>query len=401
MPSDPEPKTVEIPPPSAGVVEAEVPEPRPRTDGESGDALAEDRIEQLNRLRGTRDNRIPAHPPGTLRYVGDRPDSGTRFRIIDFDRLGCRELECSTADECCAFESSESPTWIQVIGLGDTQKLGEMLGAYGVHPLIQDDVVNTRHSPKAEDLGTYLFVTAREISYVATTDRIEVEHFALITLPNVVITFHERMPELLEPVVERIRTSTGRLRKSGSDYLTWAILDALVDHYLLVLDEMESEANRLDNQLIRDSRQVEIGEIHAFKQEASYLCRLMRPTREVIGNLRRSTSKLLTKRSRAYFGDLYDHAVHATESAEHLRETAAGLRDFHMAVLSSRMNAVMKVLTSIATIFMPLTFIAGVYGMNFDHMPELHLAWAYPALWGIFLAVSVGMIVYFRRKDWL
>ncbi len=387
MPSDPESPNADVGP--------------TRGEGEDDEALAEDRIDQLNKLRGPRDTRLPAQSPGTLHYMGDKPEAGTRFRVIDYDREGCRELACTSLEECCAFESTASPTWIQVIGLSDTEKLGEMLGTYGVHPLVQEDIVNTRHSPKAEDLGSYIFVTARELRFERATDHIEVEHFALIMLPNVVLTFHEEEPALWEPVVQRIRTATGRLRKRGVDYLTWAILDALVDHYLIVLDEMEIDANQLDDQLIRDAGKVEIGEIHSFKQEATYICRLVRPMREVIGTVQRSGNKLITKNSRPYFGDLLDHASHAVEAAEHLRETAAGLRDFHMAVLSNRMNEVMKVLTSIATIFLPLTFIAGIYGMNFEVMPELHRAWAYPALWGVFVLVTVGMITYFKRKGWL
>ncbi len=352
-------------------------------------------------LRPKKDPRPPALAPGTLVHVGERRVDHVTFRVIDYSTATIREVDSRHVAECVEFEGRDSPTWIMVIGLHETDKIGELLRAYDIHPLIQDDIVNTQHQPKAEDFGDYIYVAARQIIQTGDEARFDVQQFSMILTNRVLISFHEAPSNIFDPVIARLRDGKGRLRAAGADYLAWALLDALLDNYISALDQLGDEVAEVDAQLTDPCNNVAMGTIHSLRAQTNYLFRAIRPMREVAISLQRSESPLLSSALQPFLRDLYDHAWHAIETADHLREAVTAIREFYQATLAQRMNEVMKVLTLISTVFLPLTFLAGVYGMNFDFMPELHSPWGYPVVWAAFLFITLGMLWFFRRKKWL
>ncbi|MBP7949765.1 MAG: magnesium/cobalt transporter CorA [Verrucomicrobiales bacterium] len=353
-------------------------------------------------LRHRRDPRAPAASPGTLVHVGERRVDHVRMRVIDYSHEGVREFDATEAAECVAFEGRDSPAWIMVTGLHETEKIGQLLEAYEIHPLIQEDILNTQHQPKVDDFNEYLFVAARLVSVVDGPQQFDIQQFSMLITRRVLISFHEAPSPIFDPILARLKDGKGRLRSSGPDYLAWALLDAILDHYLLALDSLEDEAARIDESLSREVHgSVTMREIHSLRSKVNYLYRTVRPIREVAIGLQRSESPLLSSQLQPFIRDLYDHAWHAIETADHLRESVVSIREFYQANLAQRMNEVMKVLTAISTVFLPLSFLAGVYGMNFEHMPELGTVWAYPAIWCVFIGVAFGMLWWFKRKNWL
>lgn len=351
-----------------------------------------------------RDPRPPGATPGTGQYVGEAERTATVIRVFDYGAEGIREKEVSDGRECGAFEARDSPAWIQVTGLHDHERIGGLLETYGIHPLVRDDILNTNQHPKVEDFGDYLFVTARQVSRDAGTAEtgslFGLQHFALILTDRVVLTFHELPSAVFDPVISRLRSPNSRLRARGPDFLAWAVLDAVLDQWLYVLDDVSDGVTRMDETLSTERGTADPRDIHRLGAQVNFLVRVIRPMREVAMLLQRSESPLLTPEVRPFLRDLHDHAWHAIDTADHLRESVAGIRDFHQAESSRRMNAVMQVLTAISTIFLPLSFLAGVYGMNVE-IPEARSPWAYPAIWTAFVLIGGGMFLYFRRRRWL
>ncbi|RYD28403.1 MAG: magnesium/cobalt transporter CorA [Verrucomicrobiaceae bacterium] len=353
--------------------------------------------------RHHRDHRPPAQTPGEGGHVGEQRMPEIEIRVFDYTQDDLRERDVADGAQCLAFEGSDSPAWIRVTGLHDTSRIHGLLETYHIHPLVQDDVLNTNQSPKVEDFGDYLFITVKLLALRGDDpeNRIDLQHIAIILTPRVLITFQEAPSAVFDPVVNRLRQGKGLLRRQGPDYLAWALLDALLDHYLVVLDGLEEDVSRLDEALTLTNAPVDLHQIHHLRVRTTFIYRTIRPIREVAVALQHTESELLSEKLTPFLRDLYDHAWHAIESAEHLREAVSGIREYHQAVLSQRMNEIMKVLAAISTIFLPLSFLAGVYGMNFEHMPELKVPWAYPAVWCVFLTVGLGMYWYFRRRRWL
>jgi magnesium transporter len=352
-------------------------------------------------LRRHRDPRPPAQAPGELTYVGERLVDKISFRVLDYSTAEMRELSAAHPAECVEFEGRDSPTWIMVTGLHDTEKIQELLTAYEIHPLIQQDILNTEHHPKVDDFGRYLFITTRQITLTGTDAKFEAQQFSMILTDRVLISFHEAPSTVFDPVIARLRDGKGKLRSAGVDYLAWALLDAVMDHYLLALDLFEDDISHLDERLANADREVTMQEIHAIRAQTNFLYRAIRPMREVAIALQRNEGPLLTPALQPFIRDLYDHAWHAIETADHLREAITAIREFYQANLAQRMNEIMKVLTALSTIFLPLSFLAGVWGMNFDHMEELHWLHGYRVAWSFFLGVALLMLWYFKRKRWL
>ena len=347
------------------------------------------------------DPRPPAQSPDELTYVGQQRVANVSFRVIDYHPDEIRSLETGDPTDCVDFEGQDSPTWIMVTGLHETDKLEALLNAYEIHPLIQQDILNTQHQPKVDDFGSYLFITARQITCQPGSSDFDVQQFSMILTERVLITFHEAPTDIFAPVLKRMQDGKGRLRSGGVDYLAWALLDAIMDHYLLALNNLEDRMGEIDDKLATDDSDVTLQEIHNLRSQTNFIYRAIRPMREVSIALQRSESPLLTPAVQPFIRDLYDHSWHAIETADHLREAITAIREFYQANLAQRMNEVMKVLTGISTIFLPLTFLAGIYGMNFEFMPELHHPWGYPGIWIVFVVTALLMLWYFRRKKWL
>ena len=288
--------------------------------------------------------------------------------------------------------------WVNVDGLGDTEKLQFIGQTLGLHPLALEDVVSLGQRAKVEQYGRQLFLVTHMVSI---NRRIETEQLSIFLGEGFVLTFQERPGDCLEPVRQRIRDCRGRIRQAGADYLAYAILDAVIDHYFPALEEIGERLEALETDALEARSTVVLQKIRRSKRDLLVLRRTLWPQRDALASLQRDEHDLITPETQLYMRDGYDHVTRLIETIEGHREQASDLSNVYMTALSNRMNAVMKVLTIIATIFIPLTFIAGVYGMNFKHMPELGWRWSYPAALAVMAAVALGMIVFFRRRRWL
>ncbi|MFH1721854.1 MAG: magnesium/cobalt transporter CorA [Candidatus Altiarchaeota archaeon] len=344
--------------------------------------------------------------PGTLVHIGERRLDEIQISFIDYDEKRFDERVVADVEECFPFKETPTVTWINIDGLHEVEIIEKIGKHFDLHPLLLEDIVHTGQRPKIEDFEGYLFTTLRMLSFEGETKEIKSEQLSLILGSNFVISFQETIGDVFDIVRERIRKGK-RIRKLGPDYLTYALLDAVVDSYFVILENLGEHIEDLEDELITDPSQETLHEIHALKREMLYLRKSVWPLREVISTLERSESKLIKKSTLIYMRDVYDHTIQVIDTIETYRDMVAGMLDTYLSSLSNRMNEVMKVLTIIATIFIPLTFIAGVYGMNFNpeasplNMPELNWYWGYPTVWIVMLIVAVTMIVYFKKKNWL
>lgn len=340
-------------------------------------------------------------PPGTLIHIGTRKTERPRIAFLHYDEGAVEEKEADKVEECFAFKETPGVTWVNVDGLHEIQILEKLGSCYGLHPLVLEDILNTDQRPKVEDYGDYLYIVLRMLSIEKSSDSIESEQISLILGPNYVFSFQERRGDVFDPVRERIRTGKGRMRKMGADYLAYALIDAIVDNYFVVLEKLGEEIESLEEELVQDPRTSTLREIHRLKRELIFLRKAVWPLREVIGSLERGECPLVREATTLYLRDVYDHVIQVVDTLETFRDMLSGMLDIYLSSVSNRMNAVMKVLTVIATVFMPLTFLAGVYGMNFKYMPELEWRWGYPFIWLVMIVIGAFMMLFFKRKKWL
>ncbi len=339
-------------------------------------------------------------PPGALVHVGEVKAEAMKITVMDYDGDRVEEKEVRTVEECFPFKEAPSVTWINVEGLHQVEPLEKLGEAFGLHPLVLEDILTTDQRPKVEDQGDYLYIVLKMLDY--QEEEIIHEQVSLILGSNFVISFQEgREGDVFNPIRERIRSGKGKIRKSGADYLAYALLDSIVDSYFAILEKLGEQVEALEEELIADPGAGTLEEIHRLKREMLYLRESLWPLREVISTLERGESTLIQESTGIYLRDVYDHTIQVIDSIETFRDMLSGMLDIYLSSISNRMNAVMKVLTLIATIFMPLTFLAGIYGMNFKHMPELGWPWAYPVLWLVLVLIGITMVVYFKRKKWL
>ncbi len=342
-------------------------------------------------------------PPGTLVHVGAPPEGAgaPTLRLMDYGPEHLEERDLAGPEELGPYLAADSVTWVDVAGVHDVELVARLGALLGAHPLVLEDVVNTHQRPKAEVFTDHWFIVVRAARADPATGGLEHQQVSLLAGRGWVVTFRERPDDVFDPVRERIRGGRGRTRGAGADYLAYALVDVVVDHYFAALELLDERTEALEEELLGRPGPETLAAIHALKREMLTLRKAAWPLRELVGALERSDSPLLAPATRPYLRDLHDHAIQVIEASESQREVLAGYVDIYLSAVSNRMNEVMKVLTIIATIFIPLTFLAGVYGMNFEVMPELHWPWAYPALWGAMLATAGGLTWWFRRRGWL
>ncbi len=338
-------------------------------------------------------------PPGSLIHIGEQHSATTRITLCVYDDTGFQEREVETL-EGVAVPAGEAVTWIHIDGLHEVRHLEQLGKAFGLHPLTLEDILNTEQRPKSEDHGEYHYIVLKVFHQDAGGALIP-EQVSIVFGRTWLVSLREREGRLFEPIRERLRVEKGRLRKGGTDHLAHALIDVIVDSYFTVLDRIGERIEGLETALIGRPSPTTLRSIQTLKREMLLLRKSAWPLRELLGNLDRSESPLIHGQSALYFRDITDHAVQVIDTIETYREMLSGMLDIYLSSLSNRLNEVMKVLTVIATLFMPLTFLAGVYGMNFRYMPELEWRWGYFALWGVMLAVACGMLIVFRRKKWL
>jgi len=341
-------------------------------------------------------------PPGTLVHIGERRAGESKITVIDYDEANFQEREVKAVEECFAFRDKPSVTWINVEGVHQVEVVEKLGNCFGLHPLVLEDILNTDQRPKMEVYGGYVYIVLKMLYGNDSSRSVEAEQVSLILGSNFAISFQEGIEgDVFNPVRERIRSGKGLIRKMGSDYLAYSLIDTIVDNYFLMLENLGERIELLEEELVAHPTTATLQEIQRIKYQMVFVRRAVWPLREVIGGLGRKESPLIKETTEIYLRDVYDHTVQVMDTIETYREMLSGMLDIYLSSVSNRLNSVMKVLTIIATIFMPLTFIAGIYGMNFKFMPELEWRWGYPAVWLIVVIIGISMLLYFRKKKWL
>jgi len=340
-------------------------------------------------------------PPGTLVHVGDTHEAESRITVIDYSKENIEERIIGSIDEILPYLDSNTVTWLNIEGLKDIIPIESVGRILNIHPLVLEDILNTHQRPKFEEHDNYLYIVLKSLSVENSTLSIGYEQISILMLNNLVVTFKEKKDDIFIPLMQRLKNGKGRIRNMGSDYLTYAVLDTIVDQMFFIIDSIDEIIETTEEHLLVNPTSGSLSAIQQIKRELIYIRKSISPLREVLAAIPRSDSPLIQEKTHIYFRDVYDHVLRITETIESHRDMLTGLLDIYMSSVSNKMNEVMKVLTVFASIFIPLTFIAGIYGMNFEYMPELKWKWAYPALWISFISIPVVLIIYFKRKKWL
>lgn len=348
-------------------------------------------------------------PPGTLIHIGDQKTEQVKISVCHYQNEFCEERILESVNECRTYldrarnSSAERPaiTWINVEGLHDISVIEKLGDIFELHPLVLEDIVNTTQRAKRMDYEDYIFVCMRMLNHVDDQGHVDIEQLSLILGDRYVLTFQERPGDCLNPLRARIRHGKGRIRKLGPDYLFYAIMDSIVDNYFSVLEDLGERIEAIEQNLLDLSSTDSLQGIHHFRREMLFVRRAVWPLREVVSSLAREELPLICDSTRLFIRDVYDHTIEVIDIVETTRDIIAGLADLYMSNVSNRVNEVMKTLTVLSTIFMPLTFIVGVYGMNFESMPELHWTYGYQTVMGVMGLMAAGMLWFFRRKGWV
>ncbi len=339
--------------------------------------------------------------PGQLVFVGEKKTDEVQVRLMDYgpETLLEEDLEELEGGEAALHTSTVS--WINVNGLHDIERIRRLGTIFGLHPLLLEDILNTGQRPKLDETDAGVFVVLKMLRYDAQAEEVISEQLSLVIGPTWLLTFQERPGDVFEPVRKRIRKVQGRLRVTGVDYLAYALLDTVVDNYIHIIETLGSRVEDLDVAVTTEPDPSILTQIQDLRREMSFMRKSMRPAREAILHLSKLDTDLIKAETGPFLKDLLDNTTQATEAIDTYREMLSDVLNIYNSSLSNRMNDIMKVLTIFAAIFIPLTFIAGIYGTNFEYVPELHYRYGYFIFWGVMVVVAIGMLVYFRRRKWL
>ncbi len=340
-------------------------------------------------------------PPGSLIFTGERSEGKVKVTAFGYGEHVWEEKEISSFKEIIACKEQYPNIWVNIDGLQDTALIEQICNHFQVHALTIEDILHPEQRPKVEEGEGYIYVVLKMLQYEGKDKMVNAEQVSVILGSNFVLSFQERPGDTFESVRNRLRGGKGRIRRSGADYLMYALIDTIVDHYFLVLERVGDLLEDVEEVLMTHSPKSTLHTLYTLKREMLAIRKVVWPLREVIYKLEREEYKLIKKSTHIYLRDIYDHVIQVIDTVETIRDMLASMFDLYQSTLSNRMNAIMKVLTIISTIFIPLTFIAGVYGMNFQYMPELDWRYGYPAVWGLMLMIVLGMFVFFKRKGWL
>lgn len=346
--------------------------------------------------------------PGTLVHIGEKKVEKVRIKLVAYNNEKLVEKELNSVEECVAFKDQPGINlWINVDGLDQVEVI-EKLGSYfEIHPLTLEDVLNTVQRPKMEDYESYIYTVLKIMlldmanKEITEEKEITVDQVSIIFGYNYILSFQERDVHIFDPLRDRLKNPASRLRKNGVDYLAYGLIDAVVDNYFLILEHFGEEIEDLEDELIIHPTPATLKAIHVYKRDMILLRKSVWPLRELISSMQKIESEIIKDNTRIYLRDVYDHTVRVIESVEDFRDILSSMVDIYLSSVSNKMNDIMKVLTVIATIFIPLTFVAGVYGMNFEDMPELRWRWGYPAVMLFMAVIGTTMFAYFKKKRWV
>ncbi len=339
-------------------------------------------------------------PPGSLVHVGEAPATKSRVSLISFHADDHTEHPVHGIDDILRHCNSDAFVWVHCEGLDIAPLLAALGEHFKVHPLVLEDILNTHQRPKFEEEDDYLFVVLKTM----TSDqalKVQYEQISMLLFPRMLITFREGQDDAFDGIRRRLRNGRGRIRSLGTDYLLYVVMDSVVDRYFTLSDTMEEAIEAVEVKLLARPRSQTFVTIQRLKRELVFIRKVIAPLRDVLTALQRSDSPLIQARTLPYFRDVFDHTIRVIETMDSFRDLINGMLDIYLSSVSNRVNEVMKVLTVFATIFIPLTFLVGIYGMNFDYMPELRWKWSYPILWGLFFLIPAALLLWFKKKKWL
>jgi magnesium transporter len=340
-------------------------------------------------------------PPGTLQYIGKERSEPIDISLFNYTQDHLDERNSIALEEVISYCKSDFTTWINVNGIHNVEAIEKICTYFNIHSLTIEDILHTDQRPKLEENEDYLYLVIKMLEYDEQTKRLQTEQVSMILGKNYVISFQERAGDTFEPVRNRLRIGKGRIRKAGADYLLYALLDTIIDHYFFLLEKIGDDLEEIEEELLVSPGTRSLTNLYNLKRESVLLRRSIWPLREVVNKLERDDIKQIKKETRYFLRDVYDHTIRVIETIENFRDMLSSMLDLYQSTISNRMNMIMKVLTIISTIFIPLTFIVGVYGMNFVHMPELEWRYGYLGVWMIMIMVFITMILFFRRKKWI
>lgn len=340
-------------------------------------------------------------PPGSLVSVGNKTNEQVTIEIIDYTPDNATELNADNAEKLKKYVDQQNPTWININGIFDSNLMEEIGKIFEIHPLSLEDIMNTGQRPKYEDFDHYLFVTLKMLTFNKEKHIIESEQVSIIMNKNCVLTFQEKKGDVFDCVRERIRNGKGRIRKMRTDYLAYSLMDAIIDNYFYILESIGDKLEEAEQNLVSSPDFSTLKIIHHLKQEMLYMRKAIWPLRDLVSGVQRNESSLISQDTSIYYRDLHDHTIQVIDTMETYRDMISGMQDVYLSSVSNRMNEVMKILTIFAAIFIPLTFIAGIYGMNFEHMPELKWKWGYFGVLTLMASIASIMILYFKKHKWL
>ncbi|HCM04721.1 MAG TPA: magnesium and cobalt transport protein CorA [Oceanospirillales bacterium] len=340
--------------------------------------------------------------PGSLIHVGEVLEPVCSMSIVDYTKGKYEERVLESIDDIIKYKDSETVTWVTIEGLANVEVVERIGDIFGVHQLVLEDILNTNQRPKFEEYDDHLYIVLKCLLPGNEGFSVNHEQVSLLVFKNFVIMFKEKKDEVFHPILQRIRTSNGKFVSLGSDYLSYAILDFIIDQNFILLDLLDESITSLEDSLLEGEPKPDmLYKIQRLKREMISIKRYVSPVRDLLSDMVHSESDLIHENTHLFLRDVSDHAIRVVESIESYREILTGLLDIYVSSVSNKMNQIMKVLTVFTSIFIPLTFIAGIYGMNFEYMPELKWKWAYPATWVAFISIPLILLVYFKRKKWL
>jgi len=339
-------------------------------------------------------------PPGTLVHVGEKPGHRVTISVSTYNGSSFNERVVDSLEQIPPATGTEKVSWINITGLHDVEKVREIGEFFSIHPLVLEDILNPNQRPKLEDFDNYLYIVLKRLAFDKDAIHAEPEQISIVVFEQFVITFRQSPDDLFEHIKRSLESGRSRVRGQGTDYLAYLLLDSIVDQYFGFLDGLDELTETLENELLDNPTPDTLAEIQRLNRVMIFARRAVSPTRELLASLLRGGSELIHDSTIVYLRDVYDHAVRIIESIETYRDLTAGMLDIYLSSLSNRMNEIMKVLTAFASIFIPLAFITGIYGMNFEYMPELKWRWGYPAVWLVFIALAASLLWYFKKKKW-
>ena len=344
---------------------------------------------------------IKGQSPGALIFIGDKKVDNIRIRVIDYDQSELKEDNLKDISEGARFKLTETVTWINVDGLHDLEMIKALGKMFDLHPLLLEDILNTGQRPKLEEFDNCLFIVLKMLRYDKERQIVVTEQLSLVMGATWLLTFQEQPGDVFEPVRERIRNQKGRIRGAGIDYLAYALIDTVVDNYIFTTERLGEKIEDIEEEILEKADSTVMEKINAYKREMNFLRKSVRPAREAIVQLSKLDSELIHEQTIPFLKDMQDLVTHAADAIDIYRDMLSDQLNLYNSVISNRMNDIMRVLTIFAAIFIPLTFIAGIYGTNFEYLPELHFKYSYFVFWAVMITVAIVMLIFFKKKKWL